>query len=103
MAGKFDEYLKTGGFTNQDREALQVKDAKDVERNSAPTPVANDPSKSRPDAPQPKLNEETAERIESTQQSKGNNYEQPTMAERYPAKEPDAQQAGKEQEKDQER
>ena len=75
MPSKFDEYLNEGGFTQADRDAVKAEKAQNVERNSAPTPVA-DADKVRPNAPQPDLNQETKDRIESTQEGPGNNHEQ---------------------------
>lgn len=104
MPSKFDEYLNKGGFTQQDAKAAQVERAEDVQDNSAPTPVSNDPEKARPDAPQPRLNQETQDRIESTQKGAGNNYEQqskPSLSERYPSSQSKGQEPNKQQENEQ--
>jgi hypothetical protein len=76
MPSKFDEYLKTGGFSEQDKQAAQVQEAKHTERNSAPTSVVTEPDKARPDAPQPAISEERKEGIESTQQNAPDAYDQ---------------------------
>lgn len=106
MASKFDEYLNKGNFTAKDQEDLSsvkvenlAKDQSsgDVKQKSW-TPDPRDAGKQSPEG-----QKQTVEQAGKDLQAQGVRPEQSTMADRYHAKEPDAQQAGKEQEKDQER
>lgn len=75
MASKFDEYLKKGNFTSQEKSAMAEagKTREDIKENpkSAISVARKDKVSTEPG----KLNEGTSERVESTQKGKGNNHE----------------------------
>lgn len=96
MASKFDEYLKQGNFTPQEKDAMAqagatIRQANNGIESPSPTPGA------KVNTEQPKLDERIADRIQSTGAGEGNNYQaQEGSLSKYPTSQGGA---GKPQEK----
>lgn len=76
MSSELDKYLKKGGFSDKEKQALQVQEARNVDRNSAPTLVNNQPQQSRPEAPQPKPTQEQVQHQEEVRRNAPDAYDQ---------------------------